>query len=107
MPSSALVIYPAESDAKFDMPYYLKTHMPLVSKHWSEFGLQEWEVVQLGPGPDGSKPYSVVARLTWDSLDGLRKALGSESAKTVFGDVENFSNKSPVFLMGDIVGSSQ
>ncbi|KAK5299210.1 hypothetical protein LTR99_007478 [Exophiala xenobiotica] len=103
---SAMVVYPAGADAKFDMAYYLKKHMPLVAEHWTKFGLNDWKVVDLGDSPDGSKPYSVAAILTWDSVDGVKKALADESAKIVMGDVENFSNKSPTFLMGDIVGSS-
>lgn len=103
---SAMVVYPAGPDAKFDMSYYVKKHMPLVAEHWTTFGLRDWKVVELGNCPDGSKPYSVAALLTWDSVEGLKKALESDSAKAVFGDVENFSNKSPTFLMGDIVGSS-
>ncbi|EXJ59483.1 uncharacterized protein A1O5_12108 [Cladophialophora psammophila CBS 110553] len=106
MAVNATVLYPAEEGATFDMTYYLKTHMPLVSEKWSQYGLQAWKVIQLLPGPDGSKPYSVAALLTWESADGLSKALKGDEAQTVFGDVPNFSNRSPIFLMGDIVGSS-
>lgn len=106
MPANATVLYPADSDATFDMSYYLKTHMPLVSEKWGKYGLTGWKVVQFAAGPDGSKPYSVAALLTWDSADGIQKALGGEEAGVVLGDVKNFSNKSPQFLLGDIVGSS-
>ena len=34
------VLYPAKEGAKFDLDYYLATHMPLVSKHWSGLGLK-------------------------------------------------------------------
>jgi uncharacterized protein (TIGR02118 family) len=98
---------PNESDATFDMSYYLKTHMPLVEKNWKQYGLQAWHVVQYGPGPDGSKPpYSVCAVLTWGSQEDIKKATASEEAKEVFGDVANFSNKGPTFIMGDVVGAS-
>lgn len=106
MPVNATVLYPAEADATFDLSYYLNSHMPLVSKQWTSFGLQGWKVVQFEAGPDGSKPYSIAALLTWDSLDGLKSALGSDAGKVVLGDVENFSNKGPIFLTGNIVGSS-
>lgn len=100
------VLYPAESDATFDLKYYLKTHMPLVDKNWGTYGLKEWKVVEFQAGPDGSKPYAISAVMTWDTVDGVKEALASESAKTVFGDVPNFSNKQPLFLMGDVVGAS-
>ncbi|OAP56282.1 hypothetical protein AYL99_09461 [Fonsecaea erecta] len=106
MPVNATVLYPAEADATFDLNYYLKTHMPLVSENWGQYGLKGWQVIQFQPAPDGAKPYSIGALLTWDDADGLKKALASKEAATVFGDVPNFSNKSPLFIAGDIVGSS-
>ncbi|OAL29157.1 hypothetical protein AYO20_09310 [Fonsecaea nubica] len=106
MAVNATVLYPAEEGATFDMNYYLKTHMPLVSEKWGQYGLQGWKVIQFQAAPDGTKPYSVGALLTWETADGLKKALSSQEAQTVFGDVPNFSNKSPLFIAGDIVGSS-
>ncbi|KAL2428768.1 hypothetical protein ABEF95_006923 [Exophiala dermatitidis] len=106
MPANATVLYPADADATFDMDYYLKTHMPLVSEKWGPYGLKDWKVVQFAAGPDGSKPYSVMALLTWDSVESIAKALNSEAAGVVLGDVQNFSNKPPTFLTGDIVGAS-
>ncbi|OQU97406.1 hypothetical protein CLAIMM_03339 [Cladophialophora immunda] len=106
MPASALVLFPATSDVSFNLPYYANTHMPLVSKQWGKYGLRDWKVVELADSPDGSRPYIVAALLTWDSLDGLRQALASEEAKAVFEDASNFCNKTPLFLPGDIVGSS-
>lgn len=100
------VLYPAESDATFDLKYYLNTHMPLVDKNWGSYGLKDWKVIELQNGPDGSKPYSIAAVMTWESADGVKEALASEAAKTVFGDVPKFSNKGPLFLMGDVVGAS-
>ena len=103
---NATVLYPQESDSKFDLSYYLKSHMPIVEKNWGHYGLKDWKIVEFAAGPDGSKPYSIGAVLTWESEEGLQKALGGEEAKTVFGDVPNFSNKQPVFLSGNVVGSS-
>lgn len=34
------VVYPAKEGAKFDMDYYLKSHMPLVEKTWKSYGLK-------------------------------------------------------------------
>ncbi|KIY02323.1 uncharacterized protein Z520_02461 [Fonsecaea multimorphosa CBS 102226] len=106
MTVNATVLYPTEADATFDLDYYLKTHMPLVSKNWSKYGLKSWQVIQYQTAPDGSKPYNIGALLTWESADGLKNALAGEEAATVFGDVPNFSNKSPIFIAGDIVGTS-
>ncbi|EXJ87491.1 hypothetical protein A1O3_04451 [Capronia epimyces CBS 606.96] len=105
MPANATVLYPADSDATFDLDYYLKTHLPLVHEKWGKYGLTDWKVIQFATGADGSKPYSVAALLTWDTIESLQKALGTEDAGVIFADVKNFSNKAPVFLLGNIVGS--
>lgn len=83
----------------------LASHMPLVQKHWGPYGLEDWSVVEFAAGPDGSKPYSIQAILTWKDGESLQKALAGEEAAIVFGDVKNFSNKGPLFLAGSVVGS--
>ena len=106
MSAHATVLYPADADATFDLDYYLKTHMPLVAEKWTPYGLKSWSVVKYNPGPDGSKTFSYAALLTFESPESIGKALGSEETKEVLGDVQNFSNKSPSFYTGDVVGSS-
>ncbi|CAD0099736.1 unnamed protein product [Aureobasidium mustum] len=97
---SSSVIYP--KGTKFNMDYYLSTHMPLVQKNWGSYGLKKWTVVQM---PEDSE-YCVQAILEWESEDSSKKALASETASTVFGDVKNFSDKQPTFLDGNVVGSA-
>jgi uncharacterized protein (TIGR02118 family) len=103
------VLYPQTDDSKFDMDYYLKTHMPLVKSKWSSFGLKGYTVTQAQPGPDGAPPqYSVCAVLHWDSANDVGKALGDQStAGEIMGDIPNFSNKQPVFVSGDVVGQDK
>lgn len=84
------------------MDYYLSTHMPLVYKNWSQFGLKGWSVVQF---PDDSD-YCVQAILEWESEDSSKKALTSDTVSTVMDDVKNFADKAPTFLSGKVVGSS-
>ena len=101
------VLYPNDEGATFDMPYYLKTHMPLVKEKWSSFGLKGYTVVQAQPGPDGAKPqYSVQATLIWEKAEDVGKAMGDASSTgEIMGDIPKFSNKQPVFVSGDVVGS--
>lgn len=100
------VLYPNDEGATFDMDYYLKTHMPLVKKHWSQFGLKGYTVTQAGPLPDGSKAqYSVLATLIWDKQDDVGTAMGDQKTTgEIMGDIPNFSNKQPIFVSGDVVG---
>ena len=84
----------------------LSTHMPLVEKYWAPYGLTDWKVIEFQPDQNGSKPYSVQAVMMWKDGESLQRALAGDEAEKVFGDVPNFSNKSPTFLMGTVVGSS-
>lgn len=98
------VLYPNEDGAKFDMDYYLATHMPLVSENWQKYGLKGWEVIQFARGADGATPlYQVQATLSWDSKEDFGKAMASEEAKTVLGDISNFTNTQPVLIAGDVL----
>lgn len=107
MPYLLEVNYPNESDLKFDMDYYLETHMPLVDQKWGPYGLQNWKIVKLDDGPDGAKSlYAVQAILTFETREDANKALTSSAATDVFGDIPNFSNKGPVRLTGSVLASS-
>lgn len=44
MPIAITILYPSVSDATFNLDYYLKTHMPLVSKEFGPHGLKGWKV---------------------------------------------------------------
>jgi uncharacterized protein (TIGR02118 family) len=103
---SATVVYPNDDDIKFDLDYYLKTHMPLVKNTWGKHGLEKWEVIKFAQGPDGSKPkYAIEALLTFKDGAALQAAMADEGTKAVFDDVPNFTNKQPIFLAGEVVGS--
>lgn len=96
------VVYPNDPSAKFDIDYYLKSHMPLVGKHWSSLGLTEWKIIQFS---DSSAPYRLQAILTWSDKASLDKALKEASAE-VFGDVKNFTSVTPQTFSGEVIISS-
>lgn len=76
--------------------------MPLVQKHWGQYGLKSWKVLKFGD----NDPFSVQATLEWSSEEDFGKAASSDSAAEVLGDVKNFSDKDPTILAGKIVGTS-
>ncbi|KAI0408355.1 hypothetical protein F4802DRAFT_549503 [Xylaria palmicola] len=95
------VAYPAGT--KFDMDYYLAKHMSLVLKLWAPHGLKAWKVAQYS---NAEAKYAVQAWLEWESKEHADKATTSADAATIFGDVPNFSDKSPDILSGELVGSA-
>ncbi|KIW20675.1 hypothetical protein PV08_01252 [Exophiala spinifera] len=107
MAIGAVVLYPASPDATFDMTYYLTRHKPLCVERWGKYGFKDITVLKVNASAaEGEKPaYSVIATLTWDDDgkgDGIAKALTGEDGEAVMGDIPNFSNKTPLFLMGDV-----
>lgn len=98
--ATTTILYPA--GAKFNMEYYLSSHMPLAAKHWEPLGLKSWKVTQLGE----DSPYCVQSLLEWDSMEDFGKAIASPETKTIQDDVPNFSDKAPIIMAGGVVGKS-
>ncbi|TEA15695.1 hypothetical protein C8034_v002303 [Colletotrichum sidae] len=107
MPVTISVVYPNEPDAKYDVDYYINKHMPLAGSTWKSSGLKSWSVVKYVPGPDGAEPqYAFAGILQWDSLENFQKGLASPDTAKIMADVPNYSNKQPVFLIGEEAASA-
>lgn len=44
--------------------------------------------------------------MRWESVEAFQAAFASEGAKTVFGDIPNFTEAKPVLLVGKVTASS-
>ena len=100
-PAQVKVLYPRTATSTFNIDYYLSTHMPLVVKHWSDYGLKGYKVVSF----DADAPWTYGCTLEFESLEGFEKAGQTEGAKTVMGDIVNFSNEKPVLAKGEVIDS--
>ncbi|KAK9413303.1 hypothetical protein SUNI508_02502 [Seiridium unicorne] len=109
---------PSSGELKFDLNYYLDSHMPLVAKTWAPNGLKSWTVTEHArpvPPSQNAKscaatlyaegPYAVQAILQWESIGAFDKAAGEAGAAVVFGDIPKFTDIQPLLLKGDIKGS--
>ena len=104
MPATVSVMYPNVEGATFDLDYYLQSHMPMVMRRFSPYGMRGWRVVKVVGTPSGEAPsFSVVATLEFTDVDAFHAALKADG-EAVLADVPHFSNKSPTFLIGDHVG---
>ena len=110
MPAKVIVLYPTTPvGATFNLDYYLKTHMPLVLATWKDFGMTGYSVEKLEPNTasGAESPYSMVATLEFESMEKFKSALGnSGAAGKIMGDIPNFSNREPLIIPGDVVGTS-
>jgi uncharacterized protein (TIGR02118 family) len=97
------VMYPATAGARFDMDYYVKTHVPLVGARWKDCGLREAKILSGVGAPGGGAPtYSVIALLTFDSAADFDEAVARHGAE-VIGDIPNFSSVQPVIQVNEVL----
>lgn len=106
MAFSVTALYSNSPDATFDADYYTKTHLPLMVKHWEQFGLLQWSFVEYGARADGlPPPYRAGTTLVWKDADGFAAAISKPEGQPVLDDAVNYSNKGPMFLTGTVVAS--
>jgi uncharacterized protein (TIGR02118 family) len=95
------VVYPASS--RFDLDYYMRSHMKLVRERWSDMGLQEARLLRGTYGPDGSAaPYALITLLTFGSAQQFQAAVAKHGAE-LLGDIKNFTDAQPVLQLNEPV----
>ncbi len=92
------VLYPKTEGASFDHDYYRNSHVPLACSTW---GLDAGAAA-IDKGIDG--PYEAAVHFTFDSLEALGAAMGSEDTQKVIADVANYTTIAPVMQTSEIVG---
>ncbi len=97
------IFYPNKDGGKFDLDYYLNTHVPL-SKERHGSALKEFIVergINGGP-PDSKAPYVVVANLLFDSVEAFYEAF-MPHAEELQGDIPNYTNVEPVIQISEVL----
>src|SRR3954464_9575715 len=96
------VIYPNKDGAKFDMNYYLTSHIPMVKRVLGS-ALKGCVVEQgLGGGAPGTKAdFSVLCHLRFDSVEAFQSAFGP-CAADIQKDIANYSSVAPVIQISDV-----
>jgi len=89
------VLYPTTDGATFDHDYYRDTHVPLAVKTWGLAG------ADIDKGIDG--PYVAAVHFTFESMDALGAAMGTEGTGDVLADVANYTTIAPVMQTSEIV----
>lgn len=97
------VMYPRRDGARFDMDYYVGSHLPLVRRLLGP-GLKRTEVDcgLAGGGPGVPPTYLAMAHLYFDSVDAFQAAFGPH-AEEILGDIPSYTDIDPVLQVSSIV----
>lgn len=94
-----VVLYKKPDNAAAFDAHYTSIHVPLAKRLP---GLRSYEISS-GPvsTPQGGSPYHLVAVLSFDSLDAIKRALSTPEGQAAAGDLANFAQAGVELLMFD------
>ncbi len=96
------VFYPNEEGKKFDMNYYLASHIPLVRKLLGTACTSASVDEGLAGGTPGSKPtYVAVGHLHFNTVDDFVTSF-TPNATAIMGDIPNYTDISPMVQINEI-----
>lgn len=96
------VLYPNGAGTRFDMDYYIETHMPMVKAKLGAACTKVEVDHGLGGGQPGVPPaFVAVCHLHFDSVDAFQQAFGPH-AETILADIPNYTNAQPTVLVSEI-----
>ncbi|WP_339844130.1 EthD family reductase [uncultured Halopseudomonas sp.] len=100
----ASVMYPNNPNARFDMTYYLNTHMPMVTGALGAACLKaEIEKGVAGGTPGAEAPFVAIANLYFDSLESFQQAF-APNAKKFAEDIPNYTDINAQVQISEIQG---
>lgn len=96
------VMYPNGADSKFDMMYYLNTHVPLVLQKLGS-AVKGAAVEQgLGGMQPGSPPaYVAMGHLLFESVEAFQQSFAPH-AQELLGDIPNYTNIQPTIQISEV-----
>ena len=100
------VLYPNTDGAKFDMDYYLTSHIPMLKRVFGS-ALKGCIVEQGlgGPAPGTKAEFAVLCHLRFDSVESYQQAI-APVAEQVRKDVANYASEPPVIQFSDVIVAS-
>ena len=94
------IIYKRTPDFEFNADYFVNKHVPMCEKVWGPHGLLGATVAEAA----ADSPYAIMASVRFKTLEGWQKAWSdAESIGWLMGDIENFTNQTPEFVVGTVV----
>ena len=96
------VMYPNGSGAKFDMNYYLASHMPMVKQKIG--AALKGMAVEEGLGgaqPGTTATYLAMGHLLFESVDAYGAAFTAHAA-SIMADIPNYTNVQPIIQVSAV-----
>jgi uncharacterized protein (TIGR02118 family) len=96
------IFYPNEDGKKFDMEYYLNSHIPMVmDKLGSALKGGSAEQGLNGGMPGTPAIYIAMAHLLFDSMDEFQSSFGPHM-ETILADIPNYTDIQPAMQISEV-----
>ncbi|MGQ9599335.1 MAG: EthD family reductase [Anaerolineae bacterium] len=96
------VLYPNIEGKKFDMEYYLSTHIPLVQqKLGAALKGTAVEAGLSGMDPGSPAAYVAMGHLYFDSVEAFQTAFGPH-AQAIMDDIPNYTDIQPTIQISEV-----
>lgn len=98
------ILYPNRQDSKFDMNYYLNTHMPMSIERLSAgkgFKGVSVERGLLGEPPDSKPAYAALCHYLFDSVEDFFAAFAPHAA-FLQGDMPHYTDIQPIIQISTV-----
>lgn len=96
------VLYPMQPDTKFDMSYYVNSHMKMVQQLLGTRlkGVAVEEGIS-GNEPGTSPAYAAMGHLLFESVADFQASFGPH-AQAIVGDIPNYTNSQPIIQISEV-----
>ena len=100
------VLYPNKDGAKFDMNYYLTSHIPMLKRAFGS--ALKGCIVEQGLGgrdPGTRAKFAVLCHLRFDSAESYQHAI-APVAEQIRNDVANYASEAPIIQLSEVIAAS-
>jgi uncharacterized protein (TIGR02118 family) len=96
------VLYPRKAGNRFDVEYYLNTHMPMSARLLGPaIKAITVEIGVPGPGPADAAPFAAICGFTCETVEDFMQAFTPVAAE-LQGDIPKYTDIAPVIQISEI-----
>jgi uncharacterized protein (TIGR02118 family) len=96
------ILYPNRPGSRFDVEYYLNTHVPTISR-LLESVIKDLtvDIGARGAGTESSPPFVAIFAITCESVEAFTTGFAPHAAQ-LQGDIANYTDVEPIVQISDI-----